>query len=232
MKDPGMPERLQGRRERKRQRMQSHLAATAFELFEELGYDAVTMEQIAAEADVAKATLYNYFPMKEALVAYRFKEEIIDGMGQLAGTLAAEKTFASRMRFLLLESAAWHVTKRAYLPHYLRYINSITVDDLKPDESTASSVTWSALAAMFGAAQESGEVSSETPAEKLAWSFEFLLYGAISRWLVKPGSDLAEEFLLVFDLLMHGVATKPPVRNARSKTPSKASSKNPAKDRK
>ena len=224
-----MPDRMQGRRERKRQRMQSHLAATAFELFEELGYDAVTMEQVAAEADVAKATLYNYFPMKEALVAYRFKEEIIQGMGQLAGALAAEKTFASRMRFLLLESAAWHVTKRAYLPHYLRYINSVTaVDPAKPGDTTASSVTWSALAVMFRAAQQSGEVSVDTPAEKLAWSFEFLLYGAVSRWLGQPESDLAEEFLLVFDLLMHGVATKQSVRNAPTKKPAK----NPIKDKK
>lgn len=229
MKGPAIPERVQGRRERKRQRMQCHLAATAFELFEELGYDAVTMEQIAAEADVAKATLYNYFPMKEALVAYRFKEEIVEGMSQLAATLAAEKTFASRMRFLLLESAAWHVTKRAYLPHYLRYINNVSaVDAAKPGDSTASSVTWSALAAMFRAAQQSGEVSSGTPAEKLAWSFEFLLYGAVSRWLGQPESDLAEEFLLVFDQLMHGVATKPPARSVRSRKPAK----NPAKDKK
>ena len=224
-----MPDRMQGRRERKRQRMQSHLAATAFELFEELGYDAVTMEQVAAEADVAKATLYNYFPMKEALVAYRFKEEIIEGMGQLAGALAAEKTFGSRMRFLLLESAAWHVTKRAYLPHYLRYINNVTaVDAAKPGDITASSVTWSALAMMFRAAQQSGEVSVDTPAEKLAWSFEFLLYGAVSRWLGQPESDLAEEFLLVFDLLMDGIATKQAVRNAPTKTPAK----NPIKDKK
>ena len=42
-----------GRRERKRSRTLDHLAATAFALFEARGYDAVTMEQVAAEADVA-----------------------------------------------------------------------------------------------------------------------------------------------------------------------------------
>ena len=42
-----------GRRERKRAQTLDHLAAVAFALFEEHGYDAVTMEQIAVASDVA-----------------------------------------------------------------------------------------------------------------------------------------------------------------------------------
>lgn len=208
-----------GRRERKRQRLASHLAATAFELFEEQGYDAVTMEQIAAEGDVAKATLYNYFPMKEALVAFRFNEEIIQGMQALAAELDTQVTFAARMRLLLRASAAWHASKRPYLPHYLRYINNHSMTgDIKPDTTTASSTSWKVLAEMFKAAQQRGEVASAIPAEKLAWSFEFLLYGAVTGWLMHPDRDLVDEFLLVFDLLMKGVAanTGPAGAAARS----------------
>ncbi|CAJ0730919.1 hypothetical protein R77592_02498 [Ralstonia mannitolilytica] len=58
-----------GRRERKRLQTLDHLAATAFALFEQHGYDAVTMEQIAAQADVSKGTLYNHFPLKEGSIA-------------------------------------------------------------------------------------------------------------------------------------------------------------------
>ncbi|MBP0656330.1 TetR family transcriptional regulator, partial [Mycobacterium tuberculosis] len=43
-----------GRRERKRTQTLDHLAATAFSLCEQHGYDTVTMEQIAAQADVSK----------------------------------------------------------------------------------------------------------------------------------------------------------------------------------
>jgi hypothetical protein len=54
-----------GRRERKRLQQLDHLADTAWTLFEAEGYEAVTMERIAAEADVAKATLYKHFPAKD-----------------------------------------------------------------------------------------------------------------------------------------------------------------------
>ena len=37
-------------------------------LFAEHGFDAVTVDQVAAAADVAKKTVFNYFPTKEDLV--------------------------------------------------------------------------------------------------------------------------------------------------------------------
>ena len=36
--------------------------------FKTRGFEATTMEQIAADADIAKGTLYNYFPVKEAII--------------------------------------------------------------------------------------------------------------------------------------------------------------------
>jgi len=202
---------MQGRRQRKRQQTASHLAATAFAMFEESGYDAVTMEQIAARADVAKATLYSYFPMKEALVAHQLKEEISQGMGGLAEALARHRSFASRMRFLLRESAAWHASKRIYLPHYLRYLQDVAgaapAADAKPDADNGAHRTWDIMTAMFRQAQQSGEVSRSIPAETLGWSLQFLLFGALTRWLRQPEIDLAVAFVQAFDLLLHGVST-------------------------
>lgn len=206
-----------GRRQRKRQRMASHMATVAFELFETSGYEAVTMEQIAAEADVAKATLYSYFPVKEALVAHRLKDEIADGMAALADRLSTHRSFMSRMRFLLRESAAWHAAKRAYLPHYLRYLNSVAeyaVSDVRREPG--SKLTWDIMTTMFRAGQQSGEVATTLPAEKLAWSLQYLLYGAVTHWLVHPAADLAKEFLQSFDLLMKGAAAGRPTRTHKA----------------
>ena len=57
-----------GRRERKKQRTREAIVGAAFELFAERGFDGVTASEIAARADVARATLFSHFPTKEAIV--------------------------------------------------------------------------------------------------------------------------------------------------------------------
>ena len=195
------------RRGRKRERTASHLSATAFRLFESRGYDAVSMEQIAAEADVAKATLYNYFPVKEALLAHRFREDIAAGMVERASALAEHKSFEARMRYLLCESAAWHTERKAYLPHYLRYLTSqACYGEETQHKKNIDNGSQQILSMMFQAAQQSGEVDTRQTAAQLAWSFEYLLFGAVAAWLIDPSNDLTKRFLAAFDLIMHGMA--------------------------
>ena len=220
---PGMNQPPPDRRERKRQRMASHLSATAFELFELQGYDAVSMEQIAEEADVAKATLYNYFPVKEALIAHRFREDIAEGMAERAEALSAHRTFDARIRYLLGESAAWHSARKAYLPQYLRFLTSQThYGGEARQEKSWHSDTRQILTAMFQAAQDSADVASTRTAAQIAWSFEYLLFCEMSAWLNDPTESLSERFVAAFDLLMHGVAPPRQTNSSRSNSrPSK-----------
>jgi len=57
-----------GRRQRKRREVRDRLSAAALELFVEHGYEATTMDQIGERADVARATVFNYFPQKVAFL--------------------------------------------------------------------------------------------------------------------------------------------------------------------
>lgn len=57
-----------GLSERKMQRTRRELARAAAELFIEQGYDATTVEDIAAAAEVSPRTFYRYFPAKEDVV--------------------------------------------------------------------------------------------------------------------------------------------------------------------
>ena len=58
-----------GPRERRRMRTMSMIQRVAFRLFAEQGYDATTVEQIAAAADVSPATFFRYFPAKADLLS-------------------------------------------------------------------------------------------------------------------------------------------------------------------
>ena len=205
-----MPSPPDDRRTRKRQQTASHLSATAFALFESYGYGAVSMEQIADVADVAKATLYNYFPVKEALIAHRFREDIASGMVERAAAIAACQDFDARMRYLLRESAAWHTARKPYLPHYLRYLTShACYGDELSGERHSHSDGRQILTVMFETAQQSGEVDTRQPGAQIAWSFEYLLFAAVAAWLADPGTDLTTRFLDAFDLTMHGMARGP-----------------------
>lgn len=57
-----------GRRERKKAALRQTIAEVAVRLFLERGFDEVTISEIAEAADVARTTLFSYFPTKEALV--------------------------------------------------------------------------------------------------------------------------------------------------------------------
>ncbi|CAL9490301.1 hypothetical protein SUDANB6_03232 [Streptomyces sp. enrichment culture] len=63
-----------GLRERKRQRMYQVLSDIAVRLFLEKGFDAVSVAEVAAAAEVSKPTLFRYFPAKEDLVLHRIAD--------------------------------------------------------------------------------------------------------------------------------------------------------------
>src|ERR1044072_4379662 len=69
---------VEGLRERKKRLMRQQLSDTATAMFLERGFDAVRVAEVAAACGVSEKTVFNYFPVKEALV-----------MDRLATTLAA-----------------------------------------------------------------------------------------------------------------------------------------------
>ncbi|MGA4898366.1 TetR/AcrR family transcriptional regulator [Streptomyces griseoincarnatus] len=63
-----------GLRERKKRRMYRTVSDIAIGMFLERGFDAVSVAEVAAAAEISKPTLFRYFPAKEDLVLYRIAD--------------------------------------------------------------------------------------------------------------------------------------------------------------
>ena len=96
-----------GLRERKKERTRALIAETARRLFVERGFEAVSVAEIAREAEVSEATVFNYFPTKEELVYNRleaFESEMLEAVGNRGegeSIAAAFARFVSTPRGLL-----------------------------------------------------------------------------------------------------------------------------------
>jgi AcrR family transcriptional regulator len=69
-----------GLRERKKLRTRQLITDVAWRLFKEHGFDGVSVLEIAREAELSEATVFNYFPAKEDLVYGRlasFQEDLL-----------------------------------------------------------------------------------------------------------------------------------------------------------
>ena len=200
-----------GRRERKRQQTLDHLAATAFRLFEAEGYEAVTMEQIAIAADVAKGTLYNHFPVKEALLAHRFHAELAQALEGLASGPAEAQGFVPRLSRWLEASAQWCERRRDYLWPYVRYRFIATEAAARRRDGEERSGIERLFRALVADGQASGELRRDLPAAHLADLLQHLYLGALMRWLAAAdeGAPALEwEFAAIAELFVHGAARR------------------------
>ncbi len=202
-----MPDPVQqpSRRARKRLEKLDHIARTGYRLFEAHGYDAVTMEQLAAEADVAKGTLYSHFPVKEAVLAHWIHMQLEQDLARLLPIARADNNFKRGMRRLLGASASWHERHRAYLLPYLRY-RFVSVGQPEPEQNDARADLVNAFMALIEAGQRSRELRDSQPAARLALFFHFLYLAALMHWLLTPKATLGEEFAAALDVFLKGSA--------------------------
>lgn len=115
-----------GLRERKRIDTRARIMETACALFGQRGIAAVTVDEIAAAADVGKGTVYNYFGAKEDIVVaflVDLDRKALDSMALLPseGMSVAEA----------LDAAAWSLLE--FKPPHREFVRALLARMFVPD---------------------------------------------------------------------------------------------------
>ena len=90
-----------GLRELKKQQTRQLIADTAWQLFADRGFDRVTVAEVARQAQVAEATVFNYFPTKEDLFYSRLEAFGAGLLEAVAAREPDEPALAAVRRYLL-----------------------------------------------------------------------------------------------------------------------------------
>jgi AcrR family transcriptional regulator len=152
----GVTEGNGGRRERRKAQTRTAVRETAQRLFAERGFDAVTIADIAAAADVAVQTVFNHFETKEAL----FFDERTPWVELSVAAVTGRAPGADPVRALreYLESDLVRVLERESRPENRGYVEALEAStSLQARERTLVEQTGERVTAALTTAIAHGE---------------------------------------------------------------------------
>ncbi len=180
----------QGLRERKKRATRDAIAAAARRLFAERGFDAVTVAEIAAAADVSEKTVFNHFATKEDLVFAGGEArlaQLLTAIAQRPPGTAVLDVFRASSEAMLDTVAAGETGDSLVVPRIVRG---------SPALQERLAVGWEREAAALAAAiaeatgAEDDDIVPAVVARTLAWALVAIFRATFARLLA--GEDPAQ----------------------------------------
>lgn len=175
---------LQSRRARKKAATRSQIIAAAVRLFSEHGVEAVTVDQIAAAADVGKGTIYNYFQTKEDIVVDFMVDLERSVQAQVRDFKSCQRSVAGvltnfvQTQFRMKEH--YHAFVRVFLGHMFLH-----TEQFLPYMAEMQKVLDPPLEALFGSLQQRGAIRSDVDLRELILMFKTIQLGLTALWAIE-----------------------------------------------
>jgi len=172
---------MPGLRDRKKLQQREAFVDAAIRLFEERGIDATSIDDIAEAVDVSRATVFNYFPYKEAILVEIGARLVAD----IAGQASAHRRRSVRQTLYDLADGIAQVAERH--PGVVPYIaREMTHPDPTRRRYAAERMQYPMLyQAILDGLEEAGQLRGPSPRTSYARQLVDLATGA----LVRAGND-------------------------------------------
>jgi TetR/AcrR family transcriptional repressor of mexCD-oprJ operon len=158
------------------------------------GGDRASMHEVAAEAGVARATLYRYFPSRQALV---------DEVGRLAASHAGTRLRTARLEQVPLEEGVARAVRALVEVGDLFIV--LARERVRPDPDVFEVSLGAPLRGLVERGQESGSIRDDVPS---AWLTESLVGLVVSVLSTTPPMGSEDTIALTTSLFLEGAARK------------------------
>ena len=91
----------ENRTARKKREKRARIMRAARQLFERKGFDATTMREIAADADIGHGTLFLYARSKEDLLVVMFRDEVVRAVDEAIATVPPHRPVLDQLLHVL-----------------------------------------------------------------------------------------------------------------------------------
>lgn len=193
-----------GLRERKRTAAMRRVQTVALDLFDEHGFDAVTIERIAEVSEVSPSSIYRYFGTKEMLVIWdEYDPAALAAMGEALEDHTPMEAVRLMVRTLVV---------RAFEDDRDRVVRRMRLADGHPSLEAASAVHAWQMGGLIAdvIARSSGRDAEDLEVQVFANAFVGGLFGAIRHWSATGfGGDFSQVVERAMDVLEHGLDLDP-----------------------
>lgn len=170
-------------RERKKATTRRQILDAAVRLFSERGFEAPTIDEIAAAAETGKGTIYNYFRTKEdILVAYLAEQE-----GRVQKRMAhLLKRKLDPVSFLTLYLREQFRLKRPYRAFTRVFLSQVVLrgDAIAPYLAAMQPAIDETLRSLFESLRTRGHIREDLEIEALVHVFKTLHFGLSAVWAI------------------------------------------------
>jgi AcrR family transcriptional regulator len=202
-------------REQARSDQRARIVEAARRLFARDGVDDVTMAEVAAESGVARATVFNYFGSKHALVEAITEDVIAHYQAMLQNALADTETPTPVLVRALFDGMGAGIEEdRRFYRGVFREIAKVR---LGLDEGglgeQAGMAALGLLVKLLTRGQERAELSRTLRVDDLASAFDSLVNGTIMHWLYGDAAEpLRERMHRAAEVFLGAAAAGPTAR--------------------